>query len=475
MARKNHNKLHQAVSDKNLDEVLRLIPLSRSREKRTKALRLAAFMGNHEIVKLLAPVSDCHEAVVGSVCSNDHQSFDLLLKMSPNSDQTQALAAAAEFNKIEFVKKLLSYANPNCDKWTCPLLKAAWNGQVESLQLLLSVYDPKRFNSKALQVVAVPSSTHNIGKWMCMELLYDISDVDLAISELKKQDWDENAKNLEAFGHYRRNEKSNSQDSLHQQTYREVNTSKLHRAVRYNKIEEVQYLIPISDPSDQNHSALLTAIIGNQTQCVELLLPFYKWNQETDYLTRAAQHDCVDVLKILLPLATPDQINAAFVGALKNNHVECSDFLKPLVTNAHLWAPKLIEYDLPTYGCLFAIQELIEMVGIENVSPNCIGNAAKYSHINCVQELIKYFSPKEFESFALQSMISNHMGANHLMMQFLYPLCDASTALNALREKGDWSGYKKLELVQQDMLQKKMHETLHQINNSNLNSPIRKM
>lgn len=65
----NKNKLYQAVYDKNVNEVARLIPLSRSKSNRTEALQWAAFMGNHEIVKLLAPVSDCHEAVVGAVSS----------------------------------------------------------------------------------------------------------------------------------------------------------------------------------------------------------------------------------------------------------------------------------------------------------------------------------------------------------------------------------------------------------------------
>ena len=474
MARQTHSKLHQAVSDKNPDEVARLIPLSRSKKKRTDALCLAAFMGNHEIVKLLAPVSDCHQAVVGSVHSNDHLSFDLLLKMSPNSDQTRALAVAAEFNKIEFVKKLLPYANPNCDEWTCPLLKAAWSGHVESLQLLLSVYDPKRFNSEALQVVAEPSSTHNIGKWMCMEVLYEISDVNAAINDLKNKQWDESVKDLEAFGRYHRHEKSNSQDPLHQQIYTQVNSSKLYRAVKCDNVKDVRRLIPISDPTHHNFSALTTAIIGNQTQCVELLLPFYQWSEDTNYLTRAAAYGCLDVLKILLPYANPEQINEAFVGALKGNHIPCADVLKPLVTNAHIWAPKLIEYELPTYGHLLAIQTLIEMVGTKNVSPNCIGNAAKYRHINCVKELIKYFSPQEYESFALQSMISNHMNADSFMMQFLYPLCDPSSALSALREKGDWEGYKKLERVQQDMLKRNLQQTLHQTTSSP-DAPVRKM
>lgn len=473
MSSRTLNKLYEAVYDKNVDEVARLLPLSRSRKKRTDALRLAAFTGHHEIVKLLAPVSDCHEAVVGAVYSNDHRSCDLLLKMSPNSDQTRALQRAAEFNQIEFVKKLLPYANPSCSEWDCPLLKAAWNGQVESVQLLLSVYDPKRFNSKALQVTAVPCSTHDIGKWMCMELLYDVSDVPAAMKGLKNEGWDENIENLEAFGRHHMH--SNTPDPLHEQTYKQVNTSKLHRAVKHQDTAEVERLIPISDPTDQSYSALITAIINNDTRCTQLLVPFYPWNEKTEYLKTAAQHGCIDVLKILLPLATPDQINSAFVGALKNNQVECSDFLKSLVTNAHLWAPKLIEYELPTYGDLFALQTLIEMAGTNNVSPKCIGNAAKYNHIHCVKELIKHFDPKECESYALQAMISNHMDADRKIMQFLYPLCDASAALKALQEKGDISSYKKLEIVQQQMLEKNLHETLRQINDNSPQKSIRKI
>jgi len=466
------NKLYQAVYDKNVNEVARLIPLSRSKSNRTEALRLAAFMGNHEIVKLLAPVSDCHKAVVGAVSSNDQASFDLLLEMSPNSDQTQALQNAAEFNKIEFVKKLLPYANPNCNEWQCPLLKAAWNGQVESLKLLLSVYDPKRFNSKALQVTAVSPSTHEIGKWMCMEVLYDISDVPAAITGLKREGWKDNIKNLKAFGRYHMHQ--NTPDPLYEQTYKQVNTSKLYRAVRNCDAAEVKRLIPISDPTDQSYSALITAIVNNDTQCTQLLLPFYPWNEKTEYLDTAAQNGCIDVLHILLPFATAQQINSAFVVALVNNHVSCSDVLKPLVSDAHIWAPPIIEYYLPSHGHLFALQTLIEMAGTKNVSPKCIGNAARYRHMGCVKELMKYFDPKECESFALRSILDNDTNANSEMLRFLYPLSDPTVAMDVMHKNGEIENCKRLEIFQQRILEENLRNHTAEAYNK-ASEPLRKI
>lgn len=117
--------LIEAAEQGNLEEIQRLIPISYPKSQDNAALTWAVNKNHLEGVKSLAPVCD---VVI-------------------------ALSVAAEWGRVECLRILIDFANPN--ELIYAAGDAAYEGHMEALQFLLQHCDPKEAESYPLQMAAM--------------------------------------------------------------------------------------------------------------------------------------------------------------------------------------------------------------------------------------------------------------------------------------------------------------------------------
>lgn len=107
------------------------------------------------------------------------------------------------------------------------------------------------------------------------------------------------------------------------------NTELLFEAARDGNAEDIQRLIPISDPKNNDSMALQVAASYGHTECVKLLIPVSDPKASNSAaLQWAAQYGNTEVLKILIPVSDPKVKNSvALQLAVLHGHTDCVDAL----------------------------------------------------------------------------------------------------------------------------------------------------
>lgn len=107
------------------------------------------------------------------------------------------------------------------------------------------------------------------------------------------------------------------------------NTELLFEAARDGNAEDIQRLIPISDPKNNDSMALQVAASYGHTECVKLLIPVSdpKANNSAA-LAWAAQYGNTEALKVLIAVSDPKANDSvALRQAVLHGHPECVDAL----------------------------------------------------------------------------------------------------------------------------------------------------
>lgn len=152
----NKASLQFAIEDGNISEVQRLIPLLDTKEDQSGLLGWAVRSGQVECLKLLIPVCD------------------------PAARNSHALWWATEYGHYDMVDLLLPLAqNQDIVHGIVPI--AARNGFTDIVELLLPYCDSAVRHTDALRQAAL------FGRWDCVDVLWDTSDVDAVLAQLKQQ------------------------------------------------------------------------------------------------------------------------------------------------------------------------------------------------------------------------------------------------------------------------------------------------
>lgn len=108
------------------------------------------------------------------------------------------------------------------------------------------------------------------------------------------------------------------------------NNELLRKAAVSGNIKSLKRLIPLSDPTCDNSSALVAAATFGHIECVKLLIPVSQ--PEKSYaLYWAAYYGNTHIVELLLPVSDPFfKESLALQGATKNGHKNCMDLLCPV-------------------------------------------------------------------------------------------------------------------------------------------------
>lgn len=112
----------------------------------------------------------------------------------------------------------------------------------------------------------------------------------------------------------------------------EDNTYFLIRASEKGDINEVERLIPISNPQAHNSKALWISALHGYIDIVKILLPFSDPKAKDSLaLQMAALRGHVDIVKLLIPVTDPTAENSdALRFAADKQHIECVKLLIPV-------------------------------------------------------------------------------------------------------------------------------------------------
>lgn len=82
------------------------------------------------------------------------------------------------------------------------------------------------------------------------------------------------------------------------------NTNLLFRASQHGDLDDVQRLLPLSDPKARGSEALSLAAANGHTECVKLLIPVSNPNDRYSLaLQYAVMHKHIDIIKLLIPVS----------------------------------------------------------------------------------------------------------------------------------------------------------------------------
>lgn len=150
-----------------------------------RALVRAVIKNQDECLSVLLPFVDAtlndSEALFHSITGLNSSCFELLLPHSdPKAYHSRPLRAAARQGKTDFVELLIPLSDPKaCDSEALRL--AALRGFQQTVKALLPFSDAKANNSEAL-VAALDFDDDQLA-----EMLYDVSDLNVALNQLKER------------------------------------------------------------------------------------------------------------------------------------------------------------------------------------------------------------------------------------------------------------------------------------------------
>ena len=205
----------------------------------------------------------------------------------------------------------------------------------------------------------------------------------------------------------------------------EHNNELLLEAAKKGDINEVQRLIPISDPKHKNSVAFREACENGHFECVKALIPVSDGYNFA--MNEAARNNKVECVKLLLPLS--DHHESALHAAAGNNHIECVKLLLPgskdvsrqlcmAIQNHHNECAQLILSD-----CLQKDTSYMKEWALHT--------AVEFGNTEAVKMLLPYVDPSIKGSQALAMTV---FGENQECFELLYPLSDPESAFKFVEQ-----------------------------------------
>ena len=208
------------------------------------------------------------------------------------------------------------------------------------------------------------------------------------------------------------------------------NTQLLLEAIKNGDVNEVERLIPISEPNHENTFALRYAVERGNIECVKALIPVSE--KYDTALAAAARNNKLEYVKLLLPLSGDHE--EALHAAAKDNHIECVKLLLPgchevgralciAIQNQHNQCAQLMLTD-----CLQKNTSYMEEWALHT--------AVWYGNTEAVKMLLPFVDPSIKGS---QALAVAAYGENQECFDLLYPLSDPDSALEFVEQN---FGYK---------------------------------
>ena len=155
------------------------------------------------------------------------------------------------------------------------------------------------------------------------------------------------------------------------------NTELLFEAARDGNTEDIQRLIPISDPKNNDSMALQVAASYGHTECVKLLIPVSdpKANNSAA-LGWSAEYGSTEALKILIPVSDPKANDSvALRQAVLHGHTDCVDALYG-VSDVHAALKDLQHNNIDDYTKWRSFEQRVEAERQHSVLSNEVGEGA---------------------------------------------------------------------------------------------------
>lgn len=154
-------------------------------------------------------------------------------------------------------------------------------------------------------------------------------------------------------------------------------TELLFEAARDGNAEEIQRLIPISDPKNNDSMALQVAASYGHTECVKLLIPVSDPKASNSAaLQWAAQYGNVEAIKVLISVSDPKVKNSvALQLAVLNRHTDCVDALYG-VSDVHAALKDLQHNNIDDYTKWRSFEQRVEAERQHSVLSNEVGEGA---------------------------------------------------------------------------------------------------
>lgn len=205
----------------------------------------------------------------------------------------------------------------------------------------------------------------------------------------------------------------------------EDNTKRLFEAAKNGDLNEVQRLIPISDPKDKYSVALRVAIDHDHTECVKALIPVS--DEYSDAMAEAARNNKVEYVKLLLPLS--DDHESALHAAAGNNHIECVKLLLP--GSKEVGRQLCLAIQNHYNNCAQLLLDDCLQKDTSDMKEWALHTAVEFGNTEAVKMLLPYVDPSIKGSQALAMTV---FGENQECFELLYPLSDPDSAFKFVEQ-----------------------------------------
>lgn len=242
----------------------------------------------------------------------------------------------------------------------------------------------------------------------------------------------------------------------------ENNTERLIEAAKNGDLQEVNRLIPISDPKHNDSQALRVAISNDHMDCAQALI-----GVSSDYnyaLSIAAHNNQLEFLKILMPLS--DNHEDALQAAAGDNHIECVKLL--LDGSKEVGPPLCLAIQNHHNKCAQVLLSDCLTKDTTYMKEWALHTAVEFGNTEAVKMLLPYVDPSIKDSEALALTV---YGENQECFDLLYPLSNPKSAFKIVQQR---FGHK-VGLFQtfQDAIESKLQQAV--LNNAvgGINNPVK--
>lgn len=203
---------------------------------------------------------------------------------------------------------------------------------------------------------------------------------------------------------------------------------KLERAAKDGNFDELVLLIGLTNPKNNDSSALGFAACNGHTRCVKLLIPLSDPKATNSLaLQDAARRGKTDCVKLLIPVSDPEaDDNLALRSAARHGHADCVKLLLDVLVNKDQpmdFASAL--GDAAREGKLECVRHLMGVCTSEDANALFVGTINR-GRLECAQELATLGISSENYTNALEIACRNE---DLPMVEWLFPQADTSKIL----------------------------------------------
>lgn len=203
---------------------------------------------------------------------------------------------------------------------------------------------------------------------------------------------------------------------------------KLERAAKDGDFDELQLLIGLTDPKQDDSSALCYAARNGHTDCVELLIPVSDPKANGSWaLQEAAARGKTQCVELLIPVSDVEaDDHLALLSAATYGHTDCL----MLLLDATVRLDKHFNFERVLSGAcveghLECVKYLIPVCSQENAN-NVFVDTVNRHRLECAQELAALGVSKDNCTRALEAACRNE---DLPMVKWLFPLAETSEIL----------------------------------------------